>query len=132
MCGVKKRVERSSADPAVVVTTYEGQHTHACPVGPRGGGSLTWQNQSFHSSPSLSPLAEMPSLSFRASHGQQMLQSSEGAFFHGGGVAEQPPLLDSISGDGVYGLGQSYSDDISARDYGLLQDLVPHEYSRKG
>ncbi|KAJ6795644.1 putative WRKY transcription factor 48 [Iris pallida] len=27
-CGVKKRVERSVADRTVVVTTYEGQHTH--------------------------------------------------------------------------------------------------------
>ncbi|CAJ1940811.1 unnamed protein product [Sphenostylis stenocarpa] len=31
-CGVKKRVERSSEDPTVVVTTYEGQHTHPCPA----------------------------------------------------------------------------------------------------
>lgn len=31
-CGVKKRVERSSDDPSVVVTTYEGHHTHPSPV----------------------------------------------------------------------------------------------------
>ncbi|XP_060212858.1 probable WRKY transcription factor 48 [Lycium barbarum] len=54
-CGVKKRVERSIQDPSVVVTTYEGTHTHPCPVMPRGyvgvlprtttygGGS--WQKQ---------------------------------------------------------------------------------------
>lgn len=35
-CGVKKRVERSSDDPSIVVTTYEGTHTHPCPVTPRG------------------------------------------------------------------------------------------------
>ncbi|KAL1806744.1 hypothetical protein ACET3Z_029812 [Daucus carota] len=36
-CGVKKRVERSSEDPTTVVTTYEGTHTHICPVNaPRG------------------------------------------------------------------------------------------------
>lgn len=36
-CGVKKRVERSSEDPTIVVTTYEGTHTHICPVNvPRG------------------------------------------------------------------------------------------------
>ncbi|RZR72252.1 hypothetical protein BHM03_00011757 [Ensete ventricosum] len=34
MCGVKKRVERSSDDPAMVVTTYEGQHTHPSPIVP--------------------------------------------------------------------------------------------------
>ncbi|XP_074294404.1 putative WRKY transcription factor 48 [Silene latifolia] len=36
-CGVKKRVERSCDDPSTVVTTYEGHHTHPCPVMTRGG-----------------------------------------------------------------------------------------------
>ncbi|KAK7284563.1 hypothetical protein RJT34_19310 [Clitoria ternatea] len=36
-CNVKKRVERSYADPSVVVTTYEGQHTHPSPVVGRSG-----------------------------------------------------------------------------------------------
>ncbi|KAF0923586.1 hypothetical protein E2562_006581 [Oryza meyeriana var. granulata] len=31
-CGVKKRVERSQQDPSMVITTYEGQHTHPSPV----------------------------------------------------------------------------------------------------
>jgi hypothetical protein len=31
-CGVKKRVERSHQDPSMVVTTYEGQHTHPSPA----------------------------------------------------------------------------------------------------
>lgn len=35
-CGVKKRVERSTEDPSVVVTTYEGTHAHPCPMTPRG------------------------------------------------------------------------------------------------
>jgi len=36
-CTVKKRVERSSADPSVVITTYEGQHCHHIGSFQRGG-----------------------------------------------------------------------------------------------
>ncbi|KAK7269593.1 hypothetical protein RIF29_22326 [Crotalaria pallida] len=36
-CNVKKRVERSFTDPSIVVTTYEGQHTHPSPAIPRSG-----------------------------------------------------------------------------------------------
>ncbi|URD84938.1 hypothetical protein MUK42_28789 [Musa troglodytarum] len=35
-CLVKKTVERSSQDPAIVVTTYEGKHTHHSPAPARG------------------------------------------------------------------------------------------------
>ncbi|WOL15452.1 hypothetical protein Cni_G24233 [Canna indica] len=38
-CVVKKRVERSSQDPAVVITTYEGQHCHHTVSYPRGSSS---------------------------------------------------------------------------------------------
>lgn len=34
---MKKRVERSSDDPSIVVTTYEGQHTHLSPAAQKSG-----------------------------------------------------------------------------------------------
>ncbi|XP_023547797.1 probable WRKY transcription factor 48 [Cucurbita pepo subsp. pepo] len=53
-CGVKKRVERSSDDPSVVVTTYEGQHIHQSPIMPRGALSVAAAAAAFASpQPSL-------------------------------------------------------------------------------
>ncbi|KAM3412806.1 hypothetical protein ACQJBY_004149 [Aegilops geniculata] len=39
-CPVKKRVERSFQDAAVVITTYEGKHTHPIPATLRGANHL--------------------------------------------------------------------------------------------
>ncbi|KAH6557358.1 hypothetical protein KP509_1Z119500 [Ceratopteris richardii] len=39
-CNVKKRVERSVEDPAMVVTTYEGQHNHHSPALLRGSAEF--------------------------------------------------------------------------------------------
>ncbi|CAA6653867.1 unnamed protein product [Spirodela intermedia] len=105
MCGVKKRVERSSEDPTVVVTTYEGQHTHACPVGPRGGGGVSagWQGHSYHSGvaggsvvapSSLASLSDISAFSLRVLQGQQ--QSAELSFFNGG-LPPSPHLLTGSS-----------------------------------
>eukprot|EP00252_Welwitschia_mirabilis_P014984 TRINITY_DN3307_c0_g1_i1.p1 TRINITY_DN3307_c0_g1~~TRINITY_DN3307_c0_g1_i1.p1 ORF type:complete len:103 (+),score=13.68 TRINITY_DN3307_c0_g1_i1:647-955(+) len=31
-CDVKKRIERDSTDPSMIVVTYEGQHNHVSPA----------------------------------------------------------------------------------------------------
>ncbi|KAF8387662.1 hypothetical protein HHK36_026327 [Tetracentron sinense] len=43
-CGVKKRVERSSDDPTIVITTYEGKHTHPSLMMPRGSAAIIPQD----------------------------------------------------------------------------------------
>ncbi|GER43792.1 WRKY DNA-binding protein 57 [Striga asiatica] len=54
-CTVKKRIERSSSDPSVVITTYEGQHCHYSAGYPRIGGfiayNITTNNLNLHNPP---------------------------------------------------------------------------------
>nr|UVI59185.1 WRKY transcription factor 2 [Ocimum tenuiflorum]WIE96213.1 WRKY transcription factor 2 [Ocimum tenuiflorum] len=38
-CNVRKHVERASADPKSVITTYEGKHNHDIPMGKHGSSS---------------------------------------------------------------------------------------------
>ncbi|KAL3631227.1 transcription factor [Castilleja foliolosa] len=56
-CNVKKRIERSSDDPSVVITTYEGQHSHYSAGYPRGSMLITQDNAfSSYLTPSKSRL----------------------------------------------------------------------------
>lgn len=62
-CTVKKRVERSSDDPSVVITTYEGQHCHH--IGPflqRGGGGGAAATR-YHSAAAVALAEQMASSS---------------------------------------------------------------------
>ncbi|KAG6417793.1 hypothetical protein SASPL_119986 [Salvia splendens] len=97
-CNVKKRVERSCTDPTIVVTTYEGQHTHPIP-----------QSQRHHAPPPHPGFSTtQPNI-----HHQLINYSllANGYMGGGGGAAKQlsfcsqPPAL--------------------MANNGLLQDIVP-------
>ena len=64
-CTVKKRVERSSNDPSVVITTYEGQHCHH--IGPfhrgSGGGGGGAAAARYHSAAAVALAEQMSSTS---------------------------------------------------------------------
>ncbi|GAB2282173.1 WRKY transcription factor [Dionaea muscipula] len=134
-CNVKKRVERCVNDPTIVVTTYEGQHTHFSPMMSRGIFSTAIPASSVFSlgssaatsaSPAiqLGPAGLMPSSAFQ--------QPSNGCFkglsFHdhidsstthvGNGSGGINNVLEkSFCNPGVAGLFRS-------RGNGLLQDII--------
>ncbi|KAG0494043.1 hypothetical protein HPP92_005037 [Vanilla planifolia] len=122
MCGVKKRVERSSTDPSVVVTTYEGQHTHPSPVLPRS-------NNNYLSSTSLGPPPEFINLHRLRLPSSYLLPNSH---FDLAPVSCGHPLplphTPSNSGSHKY---CDEADEISIRNRGLLQDLLPSEMTKK-
>lgn len=149
-CGVKKRIERSSEDTSIVVTTYEGQHTHLTSAMPRGrlgfspeSATYGGGSSSFCHSPVTSSFL-IPSLSnnfYAHQHHQQhqYLQNS-------------PPSLNIISAasasfvspsSSIASLNQDHrrqnltspslppSSSSLHGDHGLLQDIVPSQTGKE-
>ncbi|KAI3966822.1 hypothetical protein MKX01_006759 [Papaver californicum] len=147
-CGVKKRVERSCDDPTIVVTTYEGQHTHPSPVMPRGNSSAAGLLQSeigcgFGSSIGMSM---QMSRSHLYPHHQQQLQGLPPYFrnlspmnFGSETTATANANIVTNASMGAVNLSESRRFCTSAsspnttasstllRDHGLLQDIVPSD-----
>ncbi|CAN8265489.1 unnamed protein product [Cochlearia groenlandica] len=125
-CGVKKRVERSSDDPSIVMTTYEGQHSHPFPMTPRGHiamltspildhGALTTTTMS--SSSSFSIPHHPPYFQAYNNNSLSMINtsSSDGSFVNPGISSSSYPS---------FGYDMSQASTSSIRDLGLLQDII--------
>ncbi|CAH8279034.1 unnamed protein product [Arabidopsis lyrata] len=133
-CGVKKRVERSSDDPSIVMTTYEGQHTHPFPMTPRGHiGMLTSPILDHGATTASSSSFSIPQPRYLLTQHHQPYNmynnnslnminrsSSDGTFVN-------PEPSSSFPGFG-YDMSQaSTSTSSSIRDHGLLQDILPSQ-----
>lgn len=125
---MKKRVERSSVDPAVVITTYEGQHTHPISVLPRGVHPVLPPPLASEMSPPppaglrfVLPSLQTKDLSFPYLPGY--LPSPPMDFGH-----VSPGIITAPSGDFRH---CNTTADILNRDYGLLQDVIPSDIRKK-
>ncbi|XP_078446296.1 WRKY transcription factor 71-like [Wolffia australiana] len=101
-CTVKKRVERSHQDPSIVITTYEGQHTHYIPTTVRGSSHV------------LSPCHSTATLCSELLLHRRHLASQFNVQFSGGSRVNSP------SASSFYATQQTQR----PPDCGLLQDVV--------
>ncbi|KAI3467264.1 hypothetical protein Pfo_023927 [Paulownia fortunei] len=106
-CNVKKRIERSSEDPSVVITTYEGQHCHYSVGYPRGG--LITQDAAFarYFTPSNSQLYH-PRLPYPQENSLR--------------ITQLPPNIQGIGGES-HTVQEASSQPLVGE--GLLGDIVP-------
>ncbi|PNT50571.1 hypothetical protein POPTR_002G193000v4 [Populus trichocarpa] len=123
-CNVKKRVERSFSDPSVVVTTYEGQHTHPSPVMPRPNFTGSTSDSGFSSTAAFAmPMQRRLSLYQQHQSQQQppfpLVSLSPLGFGYNGSTTNAANYLQYEK--------RFYTSPGSAllKDHGLLQDLVP-------
>lgn len=101
-CPVKKRIERSFEDPTIVITTYEGVHTHHSPAALRGSATAGMFLPSILT-PKPSPVPN----------------------FHHDLLMQFPPT--NLQGDTRSFHLQNLNpyNRIQVPDYGLLQDIIP-------
>ncbi|KAL6952526.1 hypothetical protein U1Q18_015854 [Sarracenia purpurea var. burkii] len=130
-CGVKKRVERSSDDPSIVVTTYEGTHTHTCPVTPRGSiGIAPLESAVYGGVGGGASSFVIP----QPHHHHYQQQEQQPYNFHN---QTTPSLSFSTSNSSFPSFLQerrfcpSSSSSSLLRDHGLLQDIVPSQVRKE-
>ena len=148
-CPVKKRVERSYQDPAVVITTYEGKHTHPIPATLRGSTHLLAAQLHHHHHAgghhfggAFPPLPQMGAPFGRPGVGGGVIDvlgllPPRGAHNH----HTVPPAIGLASSHGMSGPTSTVAgaatttasssppslqmQHFMAQDFGLLQDMLP-------
>ncbi|CAN6700123.1 unnamed protein product [Malus baccata var. baccata] len=139
-CNVKKRVERSFDDPSIVVTTYEGQHTHPSPLLPRP--TLTSASSVASASPFAPNNFAMPLIPTRTlfpHHYQQVEPFADNSSppisapfnfgnYHVNGSSSSLTNATSTT-TGLVHPGNRFCSPATGSallaDHGLLQDIVP-------
>lgn len=106
-CNVKKRVERCMGDPSIVVTTYEGKHTHHSQLMPRGATNFAG---------GLRPATAFNAAATPFPPQMSPLQSQF--------MTNLPPFL-NCGNYSSSNLLNPTSALLTAVDHGLLQDIVP-------
>ncbi|PNX79073.1 WRKY transcription factor [Trifolium pratense] len=122
-CNVKKRVERSFTDPSIVVTTYEGQHTHPSPA----------MSRSAFVGAQIAPPAGLVSGGFPTNYGSFSQGTYLSSQYH-----QQQLLANTFSSlNHPYNNSSAFIQERKLcnqgtttaaaflRDHGLLQDIVP-------
>ncbi|KAG6648025.1 WRKY transcription factor 23-like isoform X1 [Carya illinoinensis] len=119
-CNVKKRVERSFTDRSIVVTTYEGQHSHPSPVMPRHSLAGVQPGSGFSAGCAAAsfalPMARTLSYSQQL-HQPSFINTSSPSNLASDGLILSPGLRRDIR---FCTPGSAF-----LRDHGLLQDIVP-------
>ncbi|CAK7326320.1 unnamed protein product [Dovyalis caffra] len=121
-CGVKKRVERSSDDPSIVVTTYEGQHIHPSPITPRASIGFMADSSGFGAATSSFVI---PQPQYQQQHAY-MYSSSPSLNITTSSTSFSP----SFSFQDRRLDGQALPASL-LRDHGLLQDIVPSQMRKE-
>lgn len=124
-CNVKKRVERCMGDPSIVVTTYEGKHTHLSQLMPRPTTSAAGlrPTYAFNGTAATAP--------FPPAGPQQM--SSFPDLHQSRFMTNLPPFMNcgNYTGTTSNRVLNPCSGNLLTVDHGLLQDIVP-SLMRKG
>ncbi|KAK8585895.1 hypothetical protein V6N13_050865 [Hibiscus sabdariffa] len=130
-CGVKKRVERSSDDPTTVVTTYEGQHMHPCPIMPRGTMAFAMDSSSFGAPSLVVPQPQYLHHQHQLQH-QQQQQQLQPYIYTSSPCSNIATAISNLTHNPSFNgffqekprFSNPNSSALALRDHGLLQDIV--------